>query len=104
MALVPYQGIVTAVPTGGQGIMAVPSNVLGGYILNPYSAADQGIGSVEPLAIDIVGTCAAVQGYGTIVLLWPGDKFDLIPGLSNGHWVNASTSGHRFTCVYMLGQ
>jgi len=102
MANTPYAGLNLQIAISGTAVPVAPANVSGGYIVNPLSAVDQGLGSAEPLYVDVVGACAATQGNGTIVSLAPGQEFDLPPGLANQVWANAVSSGHKFTCVYYL--
>lgn len=103
MALVPSAGTNTQITTGGQAVQAAPPGIAGGYIVNPMSATDQGLSAAEPLAVDVVGQCVMVQGNGTIVLLWPGEKFDLPANSTNPVYVNANSSGHKFTVVVFTG-
>lgn len=97
----PVPGLVYEVTTGGTAVIAVPSGPNGGYITNPFSAADQGIApaSAEWLYCDPVAP-AILGAYGTTTGLAPGATYDLVPGQTTPTYVNAATAGHRFTVVW----
>ena len=79
----PNQGLNISVPSSGQAVITAPANTLGGYIVNPATAIDQDIATAEPLYVDVVGQCAGLQAYGTIVALQPGERFDVPYGSTN---------------------
>lgn len=96
MAVTPIAGIVAVVTTGGTAVNAIAANPNGGIITNPYTAADQGIGTAEPLYINIVGA-AATAAFGTTFALQPGQSWAVVPGQTTATSVNAASSGHRFS-------
>jgi len=101
MAVTPVPGDASVVTTGGTFVVAVAANALGqngGIITNPASAADQGIGSAEPLYINPVDD-ATLQANGNTFELQPGQSWVLIPGQTTATTANALTSGHKFSCV-----
>jgi hypothetical protein len=69
-------------------------------ILNPPTANGQGIASVEPMYVSVVGTPGSTEadGNGSTVPLLPGGTF-IVPPIATGVSVkvNAATSGHKFT-------
>ncbi len=89
------------VVTGGTPVVALTGPFNGGFIVNPLLSADQGGGSVEPLNLNLVGTAAAAGSInGTTFALPAGSTFNLPSGgLSASISVNATTSGHKFTCT-----
>jgi hypothetical protein len=95
----------SVVPVGGQAVTTLYGPLLGGIIQNPATAADQGIGTIEDLYVDIVTT--AQPGRTTSTALQPGGYYiipptvppdDLIETTTNVS-VWAATSGHRFTSI-----
>lgn len=98
MSATPIAGLVSVVTTGGTAVTAIGIGPGGGIITNPLSAADQGIGTAEPLYINPVGS-AATSGHGTTFALQPGQTWTVIPGQSTTTSVNAASSGHQFSVV-----
>lgn len=99
----PQQGLVTVITVGGQSVMVIPPGAYGGYIWNPFSAADQGIPAVEPLYINPIGA-APLQAFNSTVAIYQGSDFTVpVKRSITGIWVNAATSGHQFTAVYWMG-
>lgn len=94
----PVPGLASQVTTGGTPVNAAPPGIAGGFITNPYLAADQGVAS-EPLFINPV-TAAGLQANGTTFSLQPGQSWPLIPGQTTVTSVNAVTAGHKFSVVY----
>lgn len=95
----PVPGTTSVVATGGDAVVAVPAGPNGGYIVNPYLAADQNLASAEWLYVDPV-TNAILGSHGTTSGLAPGTPFNLIAGSTLPTTVNAPSSGHRFTVVW----
>jgi hypothetical protein len=101
-AVTPVPGLISFISVGGTPQNAVAANPNGGYITNPYTAVDQGLGAgaaPEPLFIDPTGAAATTQANGTTFRLEPGQTWFLIPGQSTTTSVNAATSGHNFSVV-----
>ena len=98
MAITPVAGAVSQVATGGTAVTAANANPNGGFITNPYSAADQGLGSAEVLYINPVST-AGLAGNGTTFAIQPGGTWTIIAGQTTPTSVNAASSGHKFSVV-----
>jgi hypothetical protein len=98
----PVPGQNLSVTTGGTAVQVVPGSPNGGFIQNPWSAADQGISTAEVLYVDSLNSPSSTDGsgWGTTVALQPGMSYDIIPGQTTVTRVNAATSGHRFTAVW----
>jgi hypothetical protein len=88
---------LTTVTIGGTAVVALSGAVTGFYIVNPATAADQGV-TVEPLFVDPVNT-ATVVGNGTNSSIAAGNSYSGVPSSSATISVNAATAGHKFTCV-----
>ncbi len=92
------QGASISVSVGGQSVVAVYGGVQGAIIWNPATAPDQGIGVAELLYLDPTGP-AKLFDNEACVALFPGQFYIVPPGDSTNVWVNAATSGHKFSCV-----
>lgn len=99
MSVTPTKGSNTQIVTGGAPVVAAPATLNGGYITNPVLASDQGVATAEPLYVD-PATPPSTQANGSTIALQPGDSYALIPNSSTPVYVNAASSGHKFTCVY----
>lgn len=98
-AVTPVAGQSTIISAGGQSVVAIPTNPNGGYITNPFTALDQGISVAEPIYVDPVGSATQLHGNGTIFAIAPGQTWSVIPGQTTLTYVNAATSGHKFTAI-----
>jgi hypothetical protein len=98
-----YAPVASEVVVGGKAVTAVFGPVLGGAILNPAMAEDQGIAIVEPLYVDITGADATVGETATSVPIQPGGAFT-IPNQTTSVSVNAATSGHKFSAYVLQPQ
>lgn len=98
MSVTPSPGLTSTITTGGTAQNAVAAGVNGGYITNPASNTDQGIGTAENLYVNPVGA-ATTAANGTTIALGPGQTFELIAGSTLPVSVNALSSGHRFSVV-----
>ena len=99
----PQVGLATSIAVGGTAVLVFPPGVYGGYIVNPLSTADQGISPVEPLYINPF-TVPTLNGFGTTSVIAAGAMWSVpIAKSTIGVWVNATTTGHRFTAVYWIG-
>ncbi len=96
----PIAGAASEVITGGLPVVAVLGGPNGGYIVNPLTVADQGIGGSdpEPLFVNPV-TSATLNANDTTFRLEPGQSWELIPGQVTPTSVNASSNGHKFSVV-----
>lgn len=82
---------------GGTGQIAVYGAKYGALLQNPATAARQGIGSPEPLFVSFIGPPLLV-GNETTYVVAPG-AFFAVPEGAERVWVNAATTGHRFSGV-----
>lgn len=99
----PAAGTASIVAVGGTAVIAITGPVRGGYIANPLTAADQGIGGAEAIIVDPVNSpgSAPGAGNGTAQSIAAGSTWTLpfpIPAGVTVH-VNAVTTGHKFTVV-----
>lgn len=93
-----FPGSIDKVVTGGQSVVALFGGALGGYIINPQLAADQGLPAVEILFVDPTGP-ASLFATVTTVAIQPGEAYEIPAGQTTPTWVNSRASGHRFTSV-----
>jgi hypothetical protein len=99
----PQAGTHVVVAVGGTAVVAVTGPCNGGYIVNPATSAGQGGGSAEELFVDPVaapGSTDATANGTTTTLPATGGTY-AVPPLGAGQfvYVNAATSGHKFTAV-----
>jgi hypothetical protein len=74
------------------------ADIVGGRIINPLLASDQGLAIVESLFVDFTGP-AYSHVTGTTVELLPGESIDIPANLTTGAWVCSAHGGHKFTCI-----
>ena len=89
----------TTVTVGGQSIVALYPPQNGGIIANPPTAEDQGIAIAEPLFVSLTGTATPYESASTFAL-YPGQSISVVVGSVLPVWVNAATSGHKFSAVF----
>ena len=41
-----------------------------------------------------------LEGNGAVFTIYPGYSWDIIPGQTTPTYVNAATSGHKFSVIY----
>lgn len=102
MSVTPQALVASVIAVGGTPVLVVPPNPNGGFITNPASPTDQGLSVAEPLYITPVGNSpgsAPGAGNGTTFVLYPGQTWTIIPGQTTATWVNAGSSGHKFSGV-----
>lgn len=92
----PYRLGISEVPLGGTPVTVAYGPLTGGIIGNPSTAEGQGIDTVEPLFIDIVGE-AALNETITTVPIQPGGTYKFTQDQTTNVSVNAASSGHRFS-------
>ncbi len=96
----PAAASASAIVTGGTAITVATGPINGGKLVNPLTAAAQGIALAENAYPDMVGVPGSTDAAanGTTYLLVPGQDFD-IPALAAGVTlkINAATSGHKFS-------
>jgi hypothetical protein len=99
-AILPAAGLSNEIAQGGTAVVLVSGPCNGGWIVNPTTSAAQGIMTAENCYIDLVNPPGSTDSSanGTTVLLVPGQNFT-IPAIGAGVviWVNAATSGHKFS-------
>lgn len=95
--------VASRIATGGQAVDAALGPAIGGYIVNPQLAADQGLSTPEVLYVDAVNP-AMVGVTATCSAIQPGGRFK-IPANFAGRAisVNAASSGHKFAGVVVQG-
>jgi hypothetical protein len=74
------------------------NDIVGGRIVNPLSASDQGLDVAEPLFVDFTGPAYSYV-TGTTIELQPGEGIDIPANSLTGAWVCSATGGHKFTCI-----
>lgn len=99
MAVTPIPALNSQVVTGNTAVNAFGPNPNGGFLQNPASATDQGLGASEDLIVNPV-TAAAAPGVaggvnGTNFRIPPGSGWNLIPGQTTPTSMNAASSGHK---------
>ena len=95
----PVSGPATSTSaTPGTAVIAIDANQAGGYIVNPTTAADQNLTTVEPLYVNQV-TNAMLQANGTTIALQPGQSYSVIPNTTTPVTVSAASASHKFTAV-----
>ena len=93
----PVPGAASYVVTGGSSVLVVAAGPNGGIITNPLANTDQGLSTAEVLYVDPVGQCGNLAANGTTFALQPGQNWLLIPGQTTPTYVNAPSSGHKFS-------
>jgi len=94
----PIPGVNSQVLTGGSSVLAISAGPNGGLITNPYTASDQGLSVAEVLYVNPIGF-SSTTANGTTFALLPGQTWTIIPGQTTPTYVNAPTSGHKFSVV-----
>ena len=100
----PITGMATQTDDGGAAIQVCPGSfwgtnrVVGGVIINPLSATDQGLSSAEPLFVDFTGPSYSYE-TGTTSVLQPGNSVQIPANPVNGAWVTSASDNHKFTCI-----
>jgi hypothetical protein len=100
-----YKLASSSVAIGGMAVTVGYGPLLGGFITNPASAADQGIsGPPEILYVDPTGAPAALHVTETTVALQAGASFTFAPNQTTNISVNAATAGHKFSGIVVQPQ
>ena len=86
----------SVVTAGGVSVVAIYGPMIGGQIVNPYYAVDQGIAVAENLYIDLVNP-ASLGISTTTFVLQPGQSFTVPANQTTNVSVNALTAGHQFS-------
>lgn len=97
----PANGDAMAVAVGGTAVNAILGPVKGGYVENPLSATDQGIGAAEDLFVCLTGVASSILGNGGTSRIAPGQTYYLPSNLPLGVnvSVNAVSNGHKFNAI-----
>lgn len=108
---------VNQIVNGGSGVIALYGPMLGGIITNPYDALGQGIEYAEELFVNLTtipqphdsdfstdfsidfAILSRGAAYGATFSIQPGGTFQVPAGFSGVVFVNAVTSGHKFSAV-----
>lgn len=104
MAVAPttfFPGAISYIPAAGLPVVVFYAPPSGAIVTNPFSAADQGIPFAEALYVDLVNP-AALGETGTTIPLQPGQSYSIPPGITTNVWVNAATTGHRFSALQTM--
>lgn len=91
-----YRTNVSVVSTGGVAVDVMYGPLLGGMIVNPQLAQDQGLDQAEVLYVDIVNP-AGLRATATTVALQPGQTYTIPRGDIARVSANAQSSGHKFS-------
>lgn len=91
-------GTTTVIVTGGVAVIAAFGPMAGGFITNPATDADQGVGIPEPLYVSFIGD-AVLGGFGDTIELLPGQTIVFPENMLNNVSVTAATPGHRFALI-----
>jgi hypothetical protein len=97
------QGLATETIEDGEATQVSPgsfwaSQIVGGVIVNPLTAEDQGLEVAESLFVDFTGPSYSYV-TGTTFELKPGESVEIPEHNLNGAWVTSANGGHRFTCI-----
>lgn len=99
--------LASVINNGGSPLVVAYAPMVGGYVYNPGTAAQQGLAMPETLYVDIVNVAGLFNGAngGTTIAIEPGRSFTFPENLEGGRvTVNAASAGHRFSgVVYQPG-
>lgn len=90
--------VTTTVAVGGQPVTAAYGPMLGGYIQNPMSSADQGTAVPETLYVNLEGSATLIETRSNFKVE-PGQAFRIPDGFTGRVSVNAPSSNHRFSGI-----
>lgn len=95
-------GLATEIVTGGTAVLVVPAGAAGGFITNPFNSDDQGLGASENLYVGPITQPGSTpgQGNGTTFVVFPGGSWPVIANQDTPTYVNAASSGHKFSAIY----
>lgn len=94
-----YPAAASSVAKSGVPVTIMFGPVLGGVIVNPVLALDQGITVPEVLYVDTTGAPAAAQETATTEAIQPGGAFIIPPNQTTDVSVNAKSAGHKFSAL-----
>lgn len=92
-------GLTTQVVRPGISVIVNDGTLgkLGGVIINPLTAIDQGVLIAESLWVNLLGNAGLSAVNGTVEIL-PGQKFLVPPGAKV--WATAASAGHEFSAYF----
>ena len=92
-------GLTSVVLFGGTSVQIANTQMglNGGLIVNSLDAKDQNIHIPEPIYINLFRPASLIGSLDNHEIM-PGESFITPPGTNV--WINAKTSGHRFTCIF----
>lgn len=96
----PYPGVFKKVTTGGVPVVALFGDHQGALLMNPASAADQGLVTAETLYFSYHGD-AKLGASGATFGLQPGETWHFDASTDANISVNAATSGHKFSVLLL---
>ncbi len=92
----------SVVAAGPAAVTTMTGPTKGGYITNPETATQQGIGAAENLYVSLTGVPTAVDANanGGVFVVKPGGSF-IAPALATGATLKviSATAGHKFAGV-----
>jgi len=80
---------------GFNSLYKIPFN---GFTIISQNVSIVGTNTPEILYYSLIGPAQLSEGNGTFAL-YPGETFNVPAGCGTNVWVNAATSGHRFTAI-----
>lgn len=98
--ITPAKPAVTTLATGGQvqTLFAAAAITVGALVVNPATAAGQGIATAENVYYTIDGTDPSTTEGGSVFALLPGQALTLGPMATALKWV-AATTGHKISAA-----
>ena len=99
--LVPIPGIRVQIKVAGQSVNVTGETSVGGYIVNPLTAEEQGLSEAHDLFVDVTGPAGTAESLTTVAIK-PGSYYVLPRNIHTGVWVNSLASEHRFTAVQII--
>lgn len=96
-------GMATETAKDGEAIQISPGShgskdIIGGMLVNPLEAVDQGLVEAEPLFVDFTGPAYSYV-TATTSELEPGDSIEIPANCVTGVWVCSAHGKHKFSCI-----
>jgi len=95
-----FPGSNSQVDIGGTAVIAVPAYTQGAIIWNPFTPTDQGVSTLEELYVCLNGPASLIRNDVTEEIQ-PGQMYYVPANLTTNVWVNAQTSGHKFSVIVL---
>ena len=99
--ITPKPGLISVILVAGNSVQVTEGTAIGGWIINPASAIDQGISRPDILYVDPTGP-ASVSPNGTSMALAPGTPYYAIPGSTLPLSVASNIPNHAFISVQWI--